>query len=788
MKLDIQRFAVTFTGKEATGNHSWAKIQGRVICEETYVGTSTENKSTVKCTVQARVTTGGTTAANWRAGATIGDDEQTGKLTSNTKFVDSWQTIKEFTFDVPHDEDGSKTIEISGYAQAPEYPTSLGDAKSTFSGTMKLTIIPRESSISVNKETATLGDTIRVTINRKSSSFSENLAFILSSPDTGSQNVEAVGVSETYYDYVITEETYKYLTGTQGFLTISGTTLDENDKVVASTNIVSVEILTPDSMIPSVEIGDLYENGSIVPSSWGVFVKGKSEIGIPVSATGVNGSTIKNISMKDSNDSGVYVINSSSGIFSTNKVKSNGTLTITATDTRGKSASKTVEYEVVDYTNPVISTYSAKKVNSEGAEDDNGQNIMFSIEGTISSCGGNNVKKLYVAVNNQTNWISVADDTVDAVLSDTTIDPNVKNTVYFKIEDSLGGSGIKSAPIDSAFRLMNFNKTLTSIALGKKSSASDNEELLEVDMDSKFYKDIEATNVRVNGDITNIGNINSHGTVYGGAFSTGGNISAVGNIKGFINTTTKTLPSGTDGRDYWNYLPNGTYWYANSGSPENMPSSWGWVIKTGFEGSGDFNVMFYTQSSGNIYRKSGNSSGVTGWVKIPLMDDITPVGSVFITSTNTNPSSLGLSGTWELVDKEFSSVGPTNSAFTKNNTNTTAATPYWSRSGHTLNLEIVFTNKVQINDTNIVIGNWDLATLGVTRLNHGMGTCGYTDAGNCMFMGYTNTLGEFSIVDLIPDSYIAAGKTDNKIFVSFSVHKEYMLDSACDRFYWKRIA
>ena len=45
----------------------------------------------------------------------------------------------------------------------------------------------------------------------------------------------------------------------------------------------------------------------------------------------------------------------------------------------------------------------------------------------------------------------------------------------------------KSVPIDSVFKLMNFNKTLTSISLGKKSSAADNEELLEVDMDSKFY-------------------------------------------------------------------------------------------------------------------------------------------------------------------------------------------------------------------------------------------------------------------------------------------------------------
>ena len=56
MKLNIQRFAsTTFTGQYVEGNYTWAKIQGRVICDETYVGTSIENKSAIKCTVQAKL-------------------------------------------------------------------------------------------------------------------------------------------------------------------------------------------------------------------------------------------------------------------------------------------------------------------------------------------------------------------------------------------------------------------------------------------------------------------------------------------------------------------------------------------------------------------------------------------------------------------------------------------------------------------------------------------------------------------------------------------------------------
>jgi hypothetical protein len=494
MKLDIQRFAVTYTGPEVVGNYSWAKIQGRVTCEETYVGTSAENKSTIKCTVEVRCTTGGTQAANWRMGVTCNGVEKTAKSTYNMKVDSAWKVINTVVFEnVPHNEDGSKVVAISGYAQAPEYQTSLGNAKSSFSGNMTLTTIPRESSISVNKETATLNDTIRVTIDRKSSTFYEDLIITyVSGNDT---NTETVRVTDTYYDLKLTGDKFKYITGSSGIIYITAITYDNSGNKVAQTNQEDVDITVPSTMVPTLTVGDLYENGSIVPSSWGVFVKGKSEIGVPVNASGINGSTIKSISMSNTADGRTSSINTSSGILSTGKVSSNGTLTITATDSRGKSASKTVGYEVVDYVNPVLSTYSAKKVNVNGTEDENGQYIMFSIAGAVSSCGGNNVKKLYVAVNNQTNWISVEDDTVDAILSDITIDPNAKNIVYFKIEDSLGGSELKSVSIDSVFKLMNFNKTLTAVGLGKKSSAADNEELLEVDMDMKFYKDIEVPNV-----------------------------------------------------------------------------------------------------------------------------------------------------------------------------------------------------------------------------------------------------------------------------------------------------
>lgn len=181
MKLNIQKFAsITFTGPEVTGNYSWAKIQGRAICTETYVGTANENYSNIKVEIQARVTTGGTTAANWRCGATVNGVTKTAKSPSNMTIDSNWKTINTLTFDnITHNEDGTKKVAISGYAQAPEYPTSLGDAKSSFSGEMELTTIARASTLDSFSGSKRIGVNNDVIINftKRKSTFTTTLAY-----------------------------------------------------------------------------------------------------------------------------------------------------------------------------------------------------------------------------------------------------------------------------------------------------------------------------------------------------------------------------------------------------------------------------------------------------------------------------------------------------------------------------------------------------------------------------------------------------------------------------------
>lgn len=152
-----------------------------------------------------------------------------------------------------------------------------------------------------------------------------------------------------------------------------------------------------------------------------------------------------------------------------------------------------------------------------------------------------------------------------------------------------------------------------------------------------------------------------------GNISSTGNITSSGDIRGFMNTTIKSLPGGDNSKEYWNTLKNGTYWYNNTGSPANMPSGWGWVEKTGFEISGDFSVLFYTQPSGRVYRKSGNANEVSEWVGFAQTSDIPsttsilqavyPVGSIYLSANQIHPNTIFGFGTWERLQGGFLYAG-----------------------------------------------------------------------------------------------------------------------------------
>jgi hypothetical protein len=200
-----------------------------------------------------------------------------------------------------------------------------------------------------------------------------------------------------------------------------------------------------------------------------------------------------------------------------------------------------------------------------------------------------------------------------------------------------------------------------------------------------------------------------------------------------------------------------------------------------------------------------------GYLDNNLLDLIYPVGSVYITSTKTDPLNILGGGTWTLIDKGFTelvtswqvSATDTNNTtpVTLNTDNTSYCDVAMSRIGHNIYLRFSFNNNVVLNDTGRHILNLSLESIGVTHLTYKKFTNGFTDGGNAMFMASLDVItdnndkpaGYLAVVDVVgknnaeDKNEIAVG---GSCVVEFhnSVEMKDMLDTACNRFYWKRKA
>lgn len=84
---------------------------------------------------------------------------------------------------------------------------------------------------------------------------------------------------------------------------------------------------------------------------------------------------------------------------------------------------------------------------------------------------------------------------------------------------------------------------------------------------------------------------------------------------GFFSHKVKALPEGSGDADYWRNLVAGHYWYnGDANNVGGMPNKWGLLIKTTY--NTEFNVIYYTQPEGAIFRRSGNSNNDSGWYAI----------------------------------------------------------------------------------------------------------------------------------------------------------------------------
>ena len=389
---------------------------------------------------------------------------------------------------IEHNADGSKTIAVSGYFK--DNGNSLGSA--TASGNLTLTTIPRASQPSVQDVYGDLGDTFTINTNRASNSFTHTINI-----KVGSTTVETftnVGASKSWTPTIATYAPYRP-DGQFLIATVECTTFNGGTNL--GTKSTSVQLFIPNNSTtkPTASIS-IAKGDSVVPSNWGVYVKGKSKLAVTITGTPKFSTTIASYS-STANGS-----NYNTSSYTTNELTSSGTFNVTATvtDKRGFTSSQaTSSYTVQDYSNPQITTSQVYRCDSNGNQDDSGTYIKYIYGGSISSVSNKNSKTFTLKWKPKNG----SDTTVGTWTDSYTCSKNgilsgfSTSTEYiftFTATDSFTTTTI-TKEIGTEPDMMNFNASGKSMAFGGVSTRSATESVIDFKTTAQF-KDAIVENIR----------------------------------------------------------------------------------------------------------------------------------------------------------------------------------------------------------------------------------------------------------------------------------------------------
>lgn len=393
---------------------------------------------------------------------------------SGTKVIASGTTT------INHNSDGTKSINF-GFSLTFEITWSgkwIGTGSS--SNSMSLSTIPRASSISADTTSITLGNSISLTINRASSSFTHTL-----------QHDFLAGSWTTFATSVTTSTTFTTDIGWSSRLpnATSGTgrirCITYNGSSYIGEKIINFTASVPTSIVPSINSINVADTNSTYATKFGALIQNKSAAKITISASGSYGSTISSYSTTV--ESQTY----SGNTFSTPILKNSGAITINTTvkDSRGRSSTKSTTVNVVSYSSPTVSSFTVNRCNSSGTLDVNGTYIKFVGVGSVSSCNSKNSSswKIEYKLSTSSTWNSLLSGTGYTVninehksitggfLTTATYDFRLTVSDYFT-------SSVSIKNISTAFALMNFNKSGKGLAIGKMSE----KDYLEVAIPAEF--------------------------------------------------------------------------------------------------------------------------------------------------------------------------------------------------------------------------------------------------------------------------------------------------------------
>ena len=420
------------------------------------------------------------------------------------------KTLASGSTTIAHNSNGTKTFSYSFSQQFSITFSGSNIGTKSGSGSGTLNTIARKSSL--NASNGTLGTAQTLTVSRFDSSFTHTITYKCGSASgTICTKSSSTSVSFTPPLTLANQNT----TGTSVSIVFTITTYTGSTSIGSNTKSITCAI--PSSVKPTVSLAVSDAAGH--KDTFGSYIQGKSKFNVKVTASGSYGSTIKQY--RTTADGKSYTAAS----FTTSVIANSGTLTIsvTVTDSRGRTATTSTTASVVTYAAPKITALTVKRCDSSGNSSTSGAYLGITFSSEITALNNKNAAAYSVQYKK-----SSASAYTTSTLTNYAGQYKVTNGVFvfaaetastyniiFTVEDTFG-TVAKVATGPSVFKTWSLFKHGKGIALGK---IAELQGVLDVGFTTKFTGGIQNIVLEKISDLNDVKTPNTYVSVNKGASS-----------------------------------------------------------------------------------------------------------------------------------------------------------------------------------------------------------------------------------------------------------------------------
>ena len=407
----------------------------------------------------------------WSGGVNVG-------TSGGTKTLATVTNIK-----IPHDNNGGKHFDFSFSQELKVTLSGKYVGSVSASGGIDCDVIPRATKPYCSPATVYFGNSVTIKTPRASSDFGHVITY--SFYDTTVQ-IATEQWNDEFKWTVPTSLINKMTNSSYTYLTFKVDTYNHAGKYIG-TNYCRLDLVLPSGYEPTVT-GITYTNeDSAIASRFGAstIIQGVSKVKCNVSTSTKNGASITYYY----NEIDGQIIPGPNSFFTTQPLKSSGTVALksTVTDSRGQKATLSKNIVVTEWYSPTVKNVSAQRWNvSTNKADDEGTAVKITYSFSIAPVASKNDKAVVIQYKNGETWTTLVTYTnaysgENKVYISSAGKFSTDNAYSFRVlvKDYFTADGVAAyAAIAPSFKLLDFSADGRGIGVGCKAESGK----LKVDM------------------------------------------------------------------------------------------------------------------------------------------------------------------------------------------------------------------------------------------------------------------------------------------------------------------